>query len=132
MEKERKIKVLIAKPGLDGHHRGARLLTLGLREEGIDAIYSGLRQSPEQIVDKALKEKVDVIGLSILSGAHNALLPRVAELAKEKGMDKVPIIAGGNIPDEDVPFLKEKGIKDVFPMGVTVKQVADYIRQNVK
>jgi len=132
MTKERAIKVLVAKPGLDGHNRGARILTLGLRDEGMDVIYTGLRKTPEEIVDRAAKGNVDVIGLSILSGAHNTLLPRVVELAKEKGLDWVLIIAGGAIPKEDVPFLQEKGISAVFSSGTAIKQVADYIRQNVK
>ena len=132
MTKDRTIKVLVAKPGLDGHNRGARILTLGLRDEGMDVTYTGLRRTPEQIVDRALEKDVDVIGLSILSGAHKTLLPRVVELAKEKGLDKTLIIAGGTIPDEDIPFLQEKGIKAVFGPGTSLKEVADYIRQNVK
>lgn len=127
-----KIKVLIAKPGLDGHSRGARILTLGLRDEGMDVVYTGLRKTPEEIIDWAIKEKADVIGLSILSGAHSTLLPRVVEVAKKKGLGNVPIIAGGSIPEADVPFLKDKGIKAVFGPGSTIKEIADYIRQNVK
>jgi len=132
MTSERTIKVLVAKPGLDGHNRGARILTLGLRDEGMDVIYTGLRKTAEEIVDRAAKEKVDVIGLSILSGAHKTLLPKVVELAKKKGLDKVLIIAGGAIPEEDVPFLKEHGVIAVFTPGTTIREVADYIRQNVK
>lgn len=132
MARQKPIKVLIAKPGLDGHNRGARILTLGLREEGMEVVYTGLRKTPEEIVDQAAREKVDVIGLSILSGAHKTLLPKVVELAKGRGLDRVLIIAGGFIPREDVPFLQEKGIKAVFGPGTPVKQVADYIRQNVK
>ena len=132
MSREKPIKVLIAKPGLDGHNRGARILTLGLRDEGMEVIYTGLRKTAEEIVDRAAKEKVDVIGLSILSGAHNTVLPKVVELAKERALDRVLIIAGGSIPKEDVPFLQEKGINAVFGSGTTVKQVADYILQNVK
>ena len=132
MTKERAIKVLIAKPGLDGHNRGARILTLGLREEGMDVVYTGLRKTPEEIVERAAREKADVIGLSILSGAHKTLLPRVVELAGEKGLDKVLIIAGGAIPEEDVPFLQKKGINAAFGPGAEIKQIADYIRQNVK
>lgn len=132
MAREKPIKVLIAKPGLDGHNRGARILTLGLRDEGMEVIYTGLRKTAEEIVDRAAKEKVDVIGLSILSGAHNTVLPKVVELAKERALDRVLIIAGGSIPKEDVPFLQEKGINAVFGSGTTVKQVADYILQNVK
>ena len=131
MSKDKKIKVLIAKPGLDGHSRGARMLTLALREEGMDATYTGLRRTPEEIIDRALKEKPDVLGLSILSGAHNTLLPRVVELARKKGLGDTLIIAGGLIPDEDVPFLQGKGINAVFGPGSSVKEIADYIRQNV-
>jgi len=132
MEGKKVIRVLLAKPGLDGHNRGARLLTLGLRDEGMEVIYTGLRKSPEEIVNQALQERVDVIGLSILSGVHNTLLPRVVDLAKEKGMDDVLLIAGGAIPDEDIPFLQERGIRAVFGYGSTIKEIADYIRENVK
>lgn len=132
MSKGKAIKVLIAKPGLDGHNRGARIMTLGLRDEGMDVVYTGLRRTPEQIVEQAIEKKVDVIGLSILSGAHNTLLPRVAELAKKKGLGDTLIVAGGSIPEEDIPFLKEKGIEAVFGSGSSIKEIADYIRQNVK
>ncbi len=132
MKKDRAIRVLIAKPGLDGHNRGARMLTLGLRDEGMEVIYTGLRKSPQEIVNAALQESVDVIGLSILSGAHNSLLPRVVDLAREKGMDDILVIAGGAIPDEDIPFLQERGIRAIFGPGSTIRQIADYIRQNVK
>ena len=101
MSKDKAIKVLIAKPGLDGHNRGARMLTLALRDEGMDVTYTGLRRTPEQIIERALEKKVDVIGLSILSGAHKPLLPRVVDLAREKGLGNTLIIAGGSIPDED-------------------------------
>ena len=131
MAKARVIRVLIAKPGLDGHERGARVLTLGLREQGMDVIYTGLRQTPEQIVERAFKEKVDVIGLSSLSGAHNTLFPEVALLAREKGMDKVLIIGGGLIPKEDIPSLQEKGIRAIFGPGVTIKKIAEFIESNV-
>jgi len=132
MSKERAIKVLIAKPGLDGHNRGARIMTLGLRDEGMDVTYTGLRRTPEQIVDRALEKNVDVIGLSILSGAHKTLLPRVVELAREKGLRNTLIIAGGTIPEEDISFLQDKGVSAVFGPGTSVREVADYIRQNVK
>ena len=132
MEGKKVIRILLAKPGLDGHNRGARLLTLGLRDEGMEVIYTGLRKSPEEIVNQALQERVDVIGLSILSGVHNTLLPRVVDLAKEKGMDDVLLIAGGAIPDEDIPFLQERGIRAVFGYGSTIKEIAAYIRENVK
>lgn len=132
MTENKSIKVLIAKPGLDGHNRGARILTLGLRGEGMDVIYTGLRKTPEEIIDRAIREKVNVIGLSILSGAHKTLLPKICEVAHKSGLEKVLIIAGGSIPSEDIPFLIEKGISAVFTAGTSIKQVADYIRQNVK
>ena len=132
MSKDRAIKVLIAKVGLDGHNRGARVLTLGLRDEGMDVVYTGLRKTPEEIVDRALEENADVIGLSILSGAHRTLFPRVVDSAHEKGMDRVLIIGGGVIPEEDALFLQERGIKAVFGPGSTIGEIADYIRQNVK
>jgi len=131
MAKERAIRVLIAKPGLDGHDRGARVLTLGLREQGMDVIYTGLRQTPDQIVERAFQEKVDVIGLSSLSGAHNTLFPQVVQLAKEKGMDKVLIIGGGLIPKEDMPLLEEKGVKAIFGPGTSIKKITEFIESNV-
>ncbi len=131
MEKSRKIKVLIAKPGLDGHDRGARVLILGLREQGMDVVYTGLRQTPAQIVDRALKEKVDVIGLSALTGEYKTLFPEVARLAKEKGMNKVLVLGGGLILRDDFPFLEEKGIKAVFGPGTPIEKIAGYIRDNV-
>ncbi len=124
-------KILIAKPGLDGHDRGAKVLVIGLRNEGMEVIYTGLRQSPEDIITKAIKESVDVIGLSILSGAHKSLLPEVAKLAKKKGMHDVLVIGGGNIPEEDIPFLKAAGIKAIWGAGSSIKEIADYIRANV-
>ncbi len=131
MNRERKIRALVAKPGLDGHDRGARVLALGLRDEGLETIYTGLRQSPEKIVTAAIQEGVDVIGLSCLSGAHRYLFPRVIELLKEQGVEDILVIGGGIIPDEDIPFLKEKGIREIFGPGTTIKEVADYIRENV-
>lgn len=128
----RKIRVLIAKPGLDGHDRGAKVLTLALREKGMEVIYSGLRKSPEEIVQRALKEKVDVIGLSLLSGAQKTLFPEVVQLAREHDMNKVLIIAGGSIPEEDIPFLQKAGIKAIFGPGAPIEKIADYIRNNVK
>jgi len=128
---EKRIKILIAKPGLDGHNRGAKALTLGLRELGFDVIYSGLRQDPEQIVEKDIEKKVDVSGLSLLSGAHKSLVPRVVELARQKGLDKVLIIGGGTIPEEDIPFLKERGIAEIFGPGSTIEEIAGYIRKYV-
>ena len=125
------IKVLIAKPGLDGHYRGAKTLTLGLRDEGMEVIYTGIRQTAESIVNTAIQEDVDVIGLSSLSGAHNYYFPRIVEMLKEKGMDHVLVIGGGIIPEEDVTVLKQKGVKGVFGPGTTVEEVAKFIRQNV-
>lgn len=132
MEEKTPIRVLIAKVGFDGHDRGAKIVVLGLREQGMEVIYSGLRQTPEQVVQTALQETVDVIGLSSLSGEHASLFPQLAALVKEKGMDEVLIIGGGVVPEEDIEFLREKGISAVFGPGTTIKEIADYIRANVK
>ena len=129
---DRPIKVLIAKPGLDGHDRGAKVLARGLRDEGFEVVYTGLRQTPEMIATAALQEDVDVVGLSILSGAHLTLLPRIAKLLREEGLDDVLITAGGIIPDDDVPTLAEAGISRVFGPGTTIAQVADYLRTNAR
>jgi methylmalonyl-CoA mutase C-terminal domain/subunit len=126
------IRVLIAKPGLDGHDRGAKVLARGLRDEGFEVIYTGLRQTPEMIVDAAEQEDVDVIGMSILSGAHMALLPRVVELARERGLDDVLIAAGGIIPDADVTKLKASGIAEIFGPGTSIGQIARYFRENAR
>ncbi|MGZ6300258.1 MAG: cobalamin B12-binding domain-containing protein [Candidatus Limnocylindria bacterium] len=126
------IRVLIAKPGLDGHDRGAKVLARGLRDEGFEVIYTGLRQTPEMIVDAAEQEDVDVIGMSILSGAHMALLPRVVELAAERRMDDVLIAAGGIIPDADVAKLKAAGIAEVFGPGTSIGQIAGYFREHAR
>ncbi len=129
---ERRIKVLIAKPGLDGHDRGAKVVARALRDAGMEVVYTGLRQTPEQIVETAIQEDVDVIGLSILSGAHMTLLPRVTELLKERGIDDVLVIAGGIIPTEDIPALKKAGIAEIFGPGSPLKEIIEYIRRNVK
>ena len=126
------IRVLIAKPGLDGHDRGAKVLARGLRDEGFEVIYTGLRQTPEMIVDAAEQEDVDVIGMSILSGAHMALLPRVVALARERGLDDVLISAGGIIPDADVAKLKAAGLGEVFGPGTSIGQIARYFRENAR
>jgi methylmalonyl-CoA mutase C-terminal domain/subunit len=126
------IRVLIAKPGLDGHDRGAKVLARGLRDEGFEVIYTGLRQSPQMIVDASEQEDVDVIGLSILSGAHMALLPKVVELAHERGMDDVLIAAGGIIPDADVAKLKAAGIAEIFGPGTSIGQIARYFREHAR
>jgi len=132
MNEQKRIRVLMAKPGLDGHDRGARVLSLGLRDEGMEVIYTGLRQTPEKIVHAAVQEDVDVVGLSCLSGAHKYLFPEVIKQLKNAGADDVMVIGGGIIPPEDVPFLKENGIKEIFGPGTAIKVIADYIRANVK
>lgn len=126
------IRVLIAKPGLDGHDRGAKVLARGLRDEGFEVIYTGLRQTPEMIADAAEQEDVDVVGLSILSGAHMALLPKTVELLRERGMDDVLVTAGGIIPDADVATLKEIGVAEIFGPGTSIGQIARYFRENVR
>ena len=132
MAEARRIRVLIAKPGLDGHDRGARVLTLGLRDEGMEVIYTGLRQTPEKIVQAAIQEDVDVVGLSCLSGAHRYLFPEVVEQLKAKGVEDVLVIGGGIIPKEDIPFLQEKGVSAIFGPGTPIKEIATYIKDNVK
>jgi methylmalonyl-CoA mutase C-terminal domain/subunit len=129
---DRPLKVLIAKPGLDGHDRGAKVLARGLRDEGFEVVYTGLRQTPEMIVTAALQEDVDVVGLSILSGAHMTLVPRVCALLRDRGMTDVLVTAGGIIPDDDVPALKESGVAAVFGPGTTIGQVADFLRANAR
>jgi methylmalonyl-CoA mutase C-terminal domain/subunit len=129
---DRPIKVLIAKPGLDGHDRGAKVLARGLRDEGFEVVYTGLRQTPEMIATAALQEDVDVVGLSILSGAHMTLLPRVTKLLQERGLDDVLVTAGGIIPDDDVPALAEAGVDRVFGPGTTIAEVAEYLRSNAR
>ena len=128
---DRPIKVLIAKPGLDGHDRGAKVLARGLRDEGFEVVYTGLRQTPQMIVSAALQEDVDVVGLSILSGAHMTLLPKVTRMLREQGMGDVLVTAGGIIPDDDIPALREAGVSEVFGPGTSIRQVADYLRANV-
>ncbi len=127
----RKIRVVIAKPGLDGHDRGAKVIARALRDAGMEVIYTGLRQTPEQIVSAALQEDADVIGLSILSGAHNHICPRVMELLREKEMNEVQVIIGGIIPDVDIPRLKEIGISGIFLPGSPMQEIVDFIRTRV-
>jgi methylmalonyl-CoA mutase, C-terminal domain len=126
---ERPIRVLIAKPGLDGHDRGAKVIARALRDAGMEVIYSGLRQTPEQIVAAAIQEDVDVVGLSILSGAHNVLFPEVMRLLKEKGGEDIVVLAGGIIPDKDIPNLKSLGIREVFLPGTPTQRLVEFIRQ---
>jgi len=123
----RKIRVVIAKPGLDGHDRGAKVIARALRDAGMEVIYTGLRQTPDQIVAAALQEDADVIGLSILSGAHNSICPRVMELLREKGLDDVLVVVGGIIPEVDVPPLKAAGVAEVFPPGTPMQQIVEFI-----
>jgi len=129
---DRPLKVLIAKPGLDGHDRGAKVLARGLRDEGFEVIYTGLRQTPEMVVSAALQEDVDVVGLSILSGAHMTLLPKICAGLRQKGMDDVLVTAGGIIPDDDIAALEQAGVSRVFGPGTTIREVADFIRTSVK
>jgi methylmalonyl-CoA mutase C-terminal domain/subunit len=129
---ERKIRVLVAKPGLDGHDRGAKVIARALRDAGMEVIYTGLRQTPEQIVSAAIQEDVDVVAMSILSGAHNHLFPRVTELLKEKGVEDVLVIGGGVIPDEDIAGLKAAGIAGVFTPGTPTTATIEFIKNNLK
>jgi methylmalonyl-CoA mutase C-terminal domain/subunit len=128
---KRPIRVLVAKPGLDGHDRGALIVAQALRDEGMEVIYTGIRQSPQQIVATAIQEDVDVIGLSCLSGAHLELFPEVIRLLKEQGADDIIVIGGGIIPPEDIPVLKEKGIAEIFTPGTPTKETAEFIRRAV-
>ncbi len=132
MTAERKIRVLIAKPGLDGHDRGAKVIARGLRDAGMEVIYTGIRQTPEMIVNAALQEDVDVIGLSILSGAHLELVPPIMALLREKGLDDLIVLVGGIIPNEDKPALKAMGVAEVFGPGTPVSEIASYIKRAVE
>jgi methylmalonyl-CoA mutase, C-terminal domain len=127
----RPIRVLVAKPGLDGHDRGAKIIARALRDAGMEVIYTGLRQTPEMIVNAALQEDVQVIGLSILSGAHNAIVPRVMELLREKDMSDVKVVVGGIVPDEDAEALKKNGVASVFQPGASLETIVTFIRQAV-
>jgi methylmalonyl-CoA mutase C-terminal domain/subunit len=131
MNREQKIRVLIAKPGLDSHDRGAKIVARALRDAGMEVIYTGLRQTPEQIVETALQEDVDVIGLSILSGAHTTLFPRIMELIKERSLTDVIVFAGGIIPEEDVPEMKKLGVKEIFGPGTPTEVIIKYVREHV-
>ncbi len=129
---EKKIRVLIAKPGLDGHDRGAKVIARALRDAGMEVIYTGLRQTPEQIINAALQEDVDAIGLSILSGAHMHLFPRILELRSAKKLDDVLVFAGGIIPDHDIPKLKEIGIGEIFPPGSSLEEIVNFVNTHVR
>jgi methylmalonyl-CoA mutase C-terminal domain/subunit len=128
----RKLRVIIAKPGLDGHDRGAKVIARALRDAGMEVIYTGLRQTPEQIVSAALQEDADVIGLSILSGAHNHIAPRLMQLLNEKGLADVLVVIGGIIPDVDIPRLKDIGVKGIFLPGTPMQEIIDFINANAR
>ena len=132
MKSRRRIRVLIAKPGLDLHDRGAKVLVRTLRDSGMEVIYTGIRQTPEQIVETAIQEDVDVIGLSHLTGAHMTLFPKTVRLLRAKGIDDILLIGGGIIPDEDIPLLKESGIAEIFGPGTPLENVGNYIKENVR
>jgi methylmalonyl-CoA mutase C-terminal domain/subunit len=129
---DRKIRVIVAKPGLDGHDRGAKIVARALRDAGMEVIYTGLRQTPEQISSAAVQEDVDAVGISILSGAHNTIVPRICQLLREAGMDSVLVIVGGIVPDEDIPSLKEAGVAAVFQPGAATQEIVDFIRTHIK
>ena len=128
----RKLRVVIAKPGLDGHDRGAKVIARALRDAGMEVIYTGLRQTPEQIASAALQEDADVIGLSILSGAHNHIAPRLMEILRDKGLDDVLVLIGGIIPDVDIPRLKAIGVKGIFLPGTAMQEIVEFIKGNVR
>jgi methylmalonyl-CoA mutase C-terminal domain/subunit len=129
---EKRIRVLVAKPGLDGHDRGAKVIARALRDAGMEVIYTGLRQTPEQIINAALQEDVDAIGLSILSGAHMYLFPRIMDLKREKGLDNVMVFAGGIIPDQDISKLKAAGIAEIFPPGSSLEEIVSFVKTHIR
>jgi len=129
---ERKVRVVVAKPGLDGHDRGAKIVARALRDAGFEVIYTGLHQTPEQIVAIAIQEDVDAIGLSVLSGAHNYLFARVLELLKEKGADDIAVFGGGIIPQEDIDALKALGVKELFTPGTSTQDIVRFVRENIR
>lgn len=129
---DKRIRVLVAKPGLDGHDRGAKVVARALRDAGFEVIYTGIRLTPEQIVETALQEDVNVVALSLLSGAHNTLFPEVTKLLKEKGLNEVLVIGGGVIPDADIPGLKAAGIADIYTPGTPTSKIVEFIKANVK
>jgi methylmalonyl-CoA mutase, C-terminal domain len=131
-EPERKIRVVVAKPGLDGHDRGAKIIARALRDAGMEVIYTGLHQTPEQIVETVIQEDADAVGLSILSGAHMTLVPRIIELMREQGVDDVIVTVGGTIPAEDIPELKSLGVAEVFTPGASAEAAIDFIRSAVR
>jgi methylmalonyl-CoA mutase, C-terminal domain len=126
------IRVLVAKPGLDGHDRGAKVIARALRDAGMEVIYTGLRQTPEMIVNAAIQEDVDCVGLSILSGAHNAIVPRVTSLLKERGAEDILVVVGGTIPEQDIAFLKQQGVSAIFGPGTSLDATVSFIREHIK
>jgi methylmalonyl-CoA mutase, C-terminal domain len=128
---ERKLRLLVAKPGLDGHDRGAKIVARSFRDAGFEVIYTGLRQTPEQIVNTAIQEDVDAVTLSILSGAHNTLFPRVVELLKDKGAGDIPVFGGGIIPEDDIPGLKAAGVMEIFTPGTSTEDINAWVRANI-
>jgi methylmalonyl-CoA mutase C-terminal domain/subunit len=131
MAESRKIRVVVAKPGLDGHDRGAKIIARALRDAGMEVVYTGLHQTPEQIVETALQEDADAVGLSILSGAHMTLVPRIIELLKEQEAEEIVVVVGGTIPNQDIPELKELGVAEVFTPGAPTQAIVDFIQDNV-
>jgi methylmalonyl-CoA mutase C-terminal domain/subunit len=129
---EQKIRVLVAKPGLDGHDRGAKVIARALRDAGMEVIYTGLRQTPEMIAAAALQEDVDAVGVSILSGAHNTLCPRIVELLREQGMNDCLVLVGGIVPQEDILRLKQQGVAEIFLPGTSTEEIVEFLHQNVK
>ena len=130
--KERKLRVMVAKPGLDGHDRGARIIARAFRDAGFEVVYTGLHQTPEEIVHAAVQEDVDMIGLSSLAGAHMYLFPRVLELLREKGVEDVAVIGGGIIPDDDITVLREAGLREIFTPGSNLEGIVQWVRENIK
>jgi methylmalonyl-CoA mutase, C-terminal domain len=128
---ERKLRLLVAKPGLDGHDRGAKIVARAFRDAGFEVIYTGLRQTPEQIVNTAIQEDVDAVTLSILSGAHNTLFPKVVDLLKEKGAGDIPVFGGGIIPEDDIPGLKEAGVMEIFTPGTSTEYINSWVKENI-
>ena len=129
---EERIRVLLAKPGLDGHDRGVKVIARALRDAGMEVIYTGLRQTPEMIASAAVQEDVDAVGISILSGAHNTLCPRIVDLLRENGMDDTLVLVGGIVPQEDIPVLKAKGVAEVFLPGTSTEDIVKFIRSNIR
>jgi methylmalonyl-CoA mutase C-terminal domain/subunit len=131
MVHKRKLRVMVAKPGLDGHDRGARIIARAYRDAGFEVVYTGLHQTPEEIVEAAIQEDVDMLGLSSLAGAHMYLFPRVIELLREKGADDIVVCGGGIIPDEDIPRLKKEGVKEIFTPGSPLDEITSWVKENV-